>query len=165
MPELARILAAQQGASRYPVRWPLPFPVEEFIVRPGELGAWVAETGGRVVGHASVITPRPGWEADGWVAATGEPVDRLAALSVLFVDPRVAGRGIGGRLLDTAVDRIRALGLRPVLDVVDAHSAAARLYRRRGWQVVGEAHPEWLRPEHGSMLLMTLPAEPPGVTA
>ena len=42
LPALVDALARQQPASRYPVRWPLPFPAEEFIVRPLEVAAFVA---------------------------------------------------------------------------------------------------------------------------
>lgn len=156
LPALVDLLGAQQAGSGYPVRWPLPFPVEEFLVRPGELGAWVAVAGDRVVGHVSVLHPREGWEAEGWLAGTGLGPERLAAVSVLFVDPTVAGRGIGTRLLDTAVDRARALDRTPVLDVVQEHSIAADLYRRRGWRVIGEARPPWLPPDRRPVLLMSL---------
>ncbi len=156
LPHLVRVLGGQQAGSGYPVRWPLPFPVEEFLVRPGELGAWVAVTGGAVVGHVSLLHPRPGWESDGWVAGTGHLADRLAAVSVLFVDPDVGGCGIGGALLDTCVGRARELGRIPVLDVVQEHSVAAGFYARRGWRVVGEARPPWLPPDREPVLLMAL---------
>jgi len=39
---LADLLIEQQPVSRYPYRWPLPFPVEDFLVRDGEQAAWVA---------------------------------------------------------------------------------------------------------------------------
>ncbi len=154
LPRLAVVLGEQQAASGYPVRWPLPFPVEEFLVRRGELGAWVAERDGLVVGHVALTAPGDGWDAQGWVAGTGAPVDRLAAVSVLFVDPAVRGLGVGRQLLATAVDGVRALGRRPVLDVVQENLAAVALYRRTGWRVVGEARPPWLpddraaRPAH-----------------
>ena len=156
LPALVDLLGAQQAGSGYPVRWPLPFPVEEFLVRPGELGAWVASEGARVVGHVSVLHPRDGWEADGWRAGTGLGPERLAAVSVLFVDPAVAGRGLGTRLLDTAVERARDVGRVPVLDVVQEHSVAADLYRRRGWRVIGEVRPPWLPQDRRPVLLMTL---------
>ncbi|WP_299445094.1 GNAT family N-acetyltransferase [uncultured Phycicoccus sp.] len=161
LPVLRELLAAQQAGSGYPVRWPLPFPVEEFLVRPGELGGWVALVGTRVVGHVALLEVRPGWEADGWAAGTGRPPERLAAVAVLFVAPGHGGRGIGTRLLDTAVARARHLGRLPVLDVVQEHSIAADLYRRRGWTVVGEARPPWLPPDRRPVLLMALDG-PPG---
>ncbi len=157
LPRLVEVLEAQQPSSGYPVRWPLPMPVEEFVVRAGELGAWVALADGLVVGHASLLHPRAGWESEGWTAGTGLAVDRLAAVSVLFVDPAFGGQGIGTRLLDIAVARARARGRLPVLDVVQEHSIAADLYRRRGWQVVAEVRPPWLPKDRLPVLMMMLP--------
>ncbi|MBM6399725.1 GNAT family N-acetyltransferase [Phycicoccus sp. MQZ13P-5] len=158
MPRLVEVLAAQQSGSGYPVRWPLPFPAEEFVVRSGELGAWVAEVSGAVAGHVALLHPAVGWEADAFTDALGEPAERLAAVSTLFVDPGSRGLGVGSRLLEVAVGSARAVGRRPVLDVVQEHSPAADLYRRRGWRVVGEVRPHWLPPDRRPVLLMTLDA-------
>lgn len=156
---LAAILAAQQPVSGYPQRWPLPFPVERFLARAGELGAWVAELDGALVGHVSVTTTDAGVETDGWVSGTGRAADQLAAVSVLFVDHTVAGRGVGTALLDRAVAFIRASGRQPVLDVVQETDNAVRLYQRHGWKVVGEARPWWLPDDLLPVLLMVLPDE------
>ncbi len=153
---LVSVLVAQQPSSGYPVRWPLPFPAEEFVVRGGELGAWVAEVDGDVVGHAALLHPADGWEAEAFTAAMGLPTERLATVSTLFVDPERRGLGLGTRLLDVAVAAARGLGRVPVLDVVQEHSPAADLYRRRGWRVVGETRPHWLPPDRKPVLLMTL---------
>jgi GNAT superfamily N-acetyltransferase len=160
LPVLVDLLSAQQPASGYPVRWPLPFPVEEFVARRGELGAWVAEVDGTVVGHVAVLDVVAGWEADAWCAALDRPREGLASVSVLFVDPGSAGRGVGRTLLATAVAHARALGRTPVLDVVASSAAAVGLYRRTGWVVVGETAPEWLPPGRGPFLLMALPEDP-----
>ncbi|MGG5258747.1 N-acetyltransferase family protein [Phycicoccus avicenniae] len=156
VPVLVDVLAAQQAASGYPVRWPLPFPVEEFLVRDGELGAWVAEVDGVVAGHAALLHPAAGWEADAFAAAMDLPAEAMGTVSTLFVDPARRTGGIGTRLLDTAVAHARALGRVPVLDVVQEHSPAADLYRRRGWRVVGEVRPHWLPADRRPVLLMTL---------
>ena len=157
LPVLVGILAAQQAGSGYPVRWPLPFPVEEFVARPTELGAWVAVEGGAVVGHVALLDVGPGWEADGWCAGTGLPASELAAVGVLFVDPDAAGRGVGSTLLTAAVEHARGLGRTPVLDVVSESTRAVRLYERHGWQVVGAARPPWLPDDRDPLLLMALP--------
>ena len=157
LPLLTAVLAAQQPVSGYPQRWPLPWPVEDFLVRPGELGSWVAELDGAVVGHVSVTTTDPGPETDGWVAGTGRPAEELATVSVLFVDHTVAGRGVGTALLDRAVEFIRSSGRVPVLDVVQETANAVRLYQRHGWRVVGEARPWWLPDDLLPVLLMVLP--------
>ncbi len=159
LPALVGILEAQRPTSGYPVRWPLPFPAEEFIARRTELAAWVAVDPGRedaVVGHVALTDVAPGWEADGWGAGTGLPASALAAVSVLFVDPAATGQGVGSTLLDTAVDHARAMGRTPVLDVVSESARAVALYTRHGWQVVGRARPPWLPADREPLLLMAL---------
>lgn len=156
IPRLVQGLAAQRALSGYPVRWPLPFPVEDFLVRPSEVAAWVAVDGQDVVGHVALTGVADGWEADGWTAGTGLPASRLAAVSVLFVDPSVTGRGVGGTLLATAVEHAQSLGRTPVLDVVSESTRAVALYQRHGWQVVGQARPPWLPDDRAPLLLMAL---------
>lgn len=158
IPALAEVLAAQQPHSGYPQNWPLPFPVESFIARADEDGAWVAELGDRVVGHVAVSRVEPGLEADLWTAGTGRAREELAAVAVLFVDHTVTGKGVGKALLATAVAAIRGSGRTPVLDVVQETVSAVELYRRNGWQVVGEGRPWWLPDDHLPVLFMALPA-------
>jgi GNAT superfamily N-acetyltransferase len=155
VPALAEVLTEQQAATQYPVRWPLPIAIEEFLVRPGEERAWVAEVDGRVVGHVAVYTLGGGLRAP-FIEALG--TDDLAELAVLFVGTDVIGTGIGGRLHDTAVDWIVASGRQPVLDVIPVHDRAVAVYLHRGWQVVGEVRPVWLAPDFPTMTLMTLPS-------
>ena len=154
---LADVLAQQQSHTGYPQRWPLPFPVQEFLHRPAQLQAWVAELDGVVVGHVAVAAVQPGDMATAWSAGTGRPLDGLAEVSVLFVDHRTAGRGVGSALLGTAVDFIRGTGRTPVLDVVQETENAVRLYERGGWRVVGQTRPPWLPDDHRPVLLMVLP--------
>src|SRR4051794_15655079 len=153
--ELVVVLTEQQPSSHYPVQWPLDIPVEEFLVRPGEERAWVAEVDGRVVGHVAVYPLGAGLR-EPFVEALG--TDRLAEVAVLFVALDVVGTGVGGRLLDTAVAWIVASGRRPVLDVVPAHDRAVEVYRHRGWEVVGEVRPVWLAEDFPTLVLMALPA-------
>ena len=156
LPALVALQGTQQAATSYPQRWPLPFPPEEFVVRPGELAAWVAVEDGEVVGHVSVTELSGGRMGEEWVSATGLTADGLAEVSVLFVALDHHGSGIGGLLLDTALDEIRRRGLTPMLDVVGEDTGAGRFYRRRGWRTVGTARPAWLpdhRPDLAFMLL------------
>ncbi|WP_460824645.1 GNAT family N-acetyltransferase [Nostocoides australiense] len=118
LPELVEVLTRQQPGSRYPVRWPPPFPAVDFIKRPGELGAWVAVAGGAIPGHVSVmrlpdepLVTSAGDEAAIWSAGTGLPPHRLASVNALFVDPTAAGQGVGAALHDVAVAAIREAGL------------------------------------------------------
>lgn len=161
LPDLVEVLAEQQPATRYPLRWPLPFPVEQFLVRETEEQAWVAEQGGRVVGHVAVGAVGSLELAAQFQEALG--TDELANVSVLFVAQRLRGSGLGGRLLDTAVAWARARGRLPVLDVVQGHAPAVAVYRHRGWQEVGQARPAWLPADQPPVLLMALsPAERAG---
>jgi GNAT superfamily N-acetyltransferase len=154
---LARVLADQQPHSGYPQNWPLPYPVESFIARADEDAAWVAELEGRVVGHVAVSRVQPGLEADLWTVGAGRPREELAAVAVLFVDHTMVGKGVGKALLARAVTAIRESGRTPVLDVVQETASAVELYRRSGWQVVGEGRPWWLPDDHLPVLFMVLP--------
>lgn len=149
VPALVEVLARQQAGSRYPLRWPLPFPVERFVVRDAEEASWVAEVDGRVVGHVAVTRVEQ--------PADFRTVGDLAAVSVLFVADEVRGTGVGGRLLDAAVGWIRERGRVPVLDVVPRHSRAVDVYRRRGWVEVARRRPDWLPADEEDLVLIVLP--------
>jgi GNAT superfamily N-acetyltransferase len=156
LPALVEVLSAQQSSSGYPHRWPLGFPVEEFIARPGELGSWVALVDGRVVGHVAATAVGEGWMAQHWSEVLGRPGHELGEVSILFVGLDHGGAGLGGALLERAVTEIRKLGLDPVLDVVDEDSSAGRFYRRRGWTAAGYARPGWLPDGHPDVAFMVL---------
>ena len=47
LPVLVEVLAAQQASSGYPVRWPLPIPVRDVLVRRGEERGQVRRDVGR----------------------------------------------------------------------------------------------------------------------
>ena len=95
-----------------------PFPVEavgkrwrEFFTGSGNV-ALLAEEEGGAVGMAAIT---PGW------------------LDALFVRPEAWGRGIGSRLHDEALERLRAAGCAEVaLWVLERNDAARRFYERRG---------------------------------
>jgi GNAT superfamily N-acetyltransferase len=149
---LVTLLAEQQPVTAYPLRWPLPFPVEQFLVRPDELAAWVVELDGVVTGHVSVAVP----DAElGPLLADLAGTDRLALVAVLFVGLGAGGQGLGGLLLDTAVAFIRESGRVPVLDVVPEHDRAVGLYRSRGWHEIGRLRPAWLPEDRAALLVMT----------
>ena len=71
--------------------------------------------------------------------------DELGWVSTLYVDLTWGGRGIGRLLLDTVTADIRALGLRPTLEVLPLHAAALALYESAGWRTVARSRPAWLR--------------------
>jgi ribosomal protein S18 acetylase RimI-like enzyme len=164
VPLVGDLIMRQQPQTRYPFRNPLPFPIEEFVVRDGELAAWVAETAPdttgadrTVVGHVSVLDVTRHEIGPSWADAVGRPVEELAAVSVLVVDLGLGRRGIATRLMDACEAHIRDLGRTPVLEVVaDAHSRAVNLYLRRGWRVIGEVRPRWLPEGEGPVKIMAL---------
>ncbi|YAL81841.1 GNAT family N-acetyltransferase [Dermacoccaceae bacterium W4C1] len=163
LPILEQVLAAQQPASRYPFRWPLPMGPRAFIVRETELRAWTAELAGQVVGHVSLTRVADDALGRIWAAGVGRPVTELVCVSVLFVDSGFRGRGLGAALLDVAEEQAASEGATPVLDVVRANAAAERLYRRRGWVGIGTARPEWLDEDQPDVLMMMLPQRPSGL--
>lgn len=154
---LVGVLTRQQPHSNYPVRWPPPYPVRDFIARRTERGAWVAEFEGRVVGHVSHTTVADDPSARCWTDPLGVRASELGCLSALFVEHDLHGLGIGGRLLDSAAAQIRAAGVTPVLDVVPSHSRAASVYTRRGWTTVSTGRPHWLPDDEPDVLYMALP--------
>lgn len=156
---LVDVLKRQQPHSRYPFTWPPPFPAEAMVVRDTELAAWTAELDGRPVGHASLTVVDSDELGRVWSAGAGRPQDQLACVSSLFVDIDLQGEGVGGRLLDAAVEHARALDRAPVLDVVQGPSAAVSVYRHRGWVEVGRARPDWLPDDEPPVLMMALPDE------
>ena len=160
LPTLVRSLGEQQPTSSYPMRWPLPFPVEQFIVREGQERSWVVVLGGRVVGHVGVGRPRGDVERAFLDALGVDDTAGLGIVEVLFTDLSVRGSGIGGLLLDTAVSWLRGQGRTPVLDVVTDHGTAIDVYRHRGWRQVGSIRPPWLPESEADLLLMVLPGPP-----
>ncbi len=97
---------------------------------------------------------------DGWEEVLADPVARVLVaadptvigaaalrpeggregrwlLGRLYVRPDRWGQGIGGRLHDAAVAAAAAEGAATVrLTVLEANSAARRMYERRGWRLV-----------------------------
>lgn len=162
LPDLVDLVDKQQPASRYPYRWPLPFPVEDFLVRPGELETWVAEDDGGLLGHVSLTRAEVDEHAAAWAEGIGRPADELAVVSVLVVAQRARRRGIGRMLIGGAVRRSRELGLQPVLDVVPVNAAALAMYRAMGWVELSRARASWQPEDAPDLVLMTLPGAPQG---
>ncbi|MBA2696626.1 MAG: GNAT family N-acetyltransferase [Actinobacteria bacterium] len=162
VPALAEVLTAQRDSSRYPMRWPLPYPTERFVARDTELAAWAATVGGAPVGHVAALSVRPdehgvlASEAQAWVAGSDRPPEQLGVLSTLFTAVQHRGTGLGRQLHDTAVAAIRAQDRTPCLDVVPEHHPAVDVYRHLGWRTVGEVWPGWLPDGAGPVLAMVL---------
>ncbi|WP_432252962.1 N-acetyltransferase family protein [Streptomyces sp. HNM1019] len=137
-----RVLAEVHQRDGYPVNW--PDRPGEWLSQASGCGAWVAELDGRVVGHISLSRAAEGDLAPGlWSDRNGTSEDLTAVVSRLFIAPRARGLGIGALLIGRAVDEAHVRGLHPVLDVVASDTAAAALYERLGWELMGTVEQRW----------------------
>lgn len=94
-------------------------------VERGEAVLVVAESEGRIVGTAMLVTGLP------------ENQPHRADVAKVLVSPAMRGQGVGERLMGAIEDAARDAGRTLlVLDTVPG-TAADRLYRRTGWQEVG----------------------------
>jgi L-amino acid N-acyltransferase YncA len=86
-----------------------------------------AELDGAVVGYAYATLYRP------------RPAYRFTCEDSVYMKPGMAGRGIGGKLLATLVERCTARGWRQMLAVVgdSANAASLALHARNGFHPVG----------------------------
>ena len=92
-------------------------------------GAWVAETGGSVVGFANT---GPGRDDDSG-ADTGE-------LYAIYLDPSTWRRGAGRALMDRAVEGLREAGFRDAtLWVFEENARARGFYEAAGWRPDGRS--------------------------
>ncbi|WKX21030.1 GNAT family N-acetyltransferase [Streptomyces sp. HUAS CX7] len=111
---------------------------EAWIKSEDTLAAWVAESGGRIVGHVAVMKPQGEAAADLWVKQSGANLDHVGVLARLFVVQSARKQAAGRRLMEAAVSHAHARGLRLVLDVMVKDASAIRLYERLGWRKIGE---------------------------
>ena len=86
----------------------------------------VAEQDGAVVGYAYA-----GLEGQDWMALRGP----AGVIYDLIVDPERRGQGVGGRLLDAALEALSARGApRTVLFTATRNEGAQRLFARAGFR-------------------------------
>jgi len=130
---LAEIVHARDG---YPVY--LPGDLRSFLLVPDAIAAWVAVESDEVVGHVALRPGHTGAMMDLATEKTGIPMSRFGVVARLLVSPPARRSGIGRSLLDRAAGHAIARGLRPILDVVDSHVPAIRLYESLGWMCLGE---------------------------
>jgi GNAT superfamily N-acetyltransferase len=135
VPACARLLRVVFSEGRYPVEW--PDAPRAWLAEDDVLDAWVVERQGEILGHVALChVGRDGVSSLRWRETTGLDPSRLAAVSRLFVRPRVRRQGIGSALLDVAVAEARARGLVPVLDVTTLNEDAISLVGHRGWRLL-----------------------------
>lgn len=88
---------------------------------PSREDGWIAERAGRIVGSIFLMK-------------SDDPT--VAKLRLLYVDPGERGAGIGRRLVETCIERARALGYRRLtLWTNDALTAAHRIYETSGFRL------------------------------
>ena len=86
--------------------------------------AWIAETGGNVVGSVFLMK-------------TEDP--HTAKLRLLYVEPSARGLGVGSLLVKTCVERARKLGYRTLtLWTNSVLSSARHIYEREGFSLIKE---------------------------
>jgi GNAT superfamily N-acetyltransferase len=122
----------------------LPEDLRSFIVDAGALGAWVATSGGEVIGHVALHPSSVRQVMDLALAATNLDEGSIAVVARLLVAPTARRHGVGRALLQKATEESAGLGRRAVLDVVEDHRAAIRLYEACGWAQVGRV--DWALP-------------------
>jgi GNAT superfamily N-acetyltransferase len=131
--KLAEIVHTNDG---YPVS--LTGDLRSFLVQADAIGAWVAVNDAEIVGHVALHPGRTGAVTDLVTEMTGMPASRFGVVARLLVSPQARRSGIGRALLDYAARAALQRGLRPILDVVDRHVSAIRLYESGGWVRLGQ---------------------------
>lgn len=121
------------------------YPVEgvaqptEWISSPAVAQAWVAEAGGRIVGHVAVMRPRDEEAVTLWQALSRDDEASIGVLARLYVVREARGHSLGEGLVRMAMAYAKEHGMRLVLDVMTKDVSAIRLYERMGWRAIGEA--------------------------
>jgi ribosomal protein S18 acetylase RimI-like enzyme len=113
---------------------PPPDPDRHFLDRFDSENVLVAVDGEAPVGSLILGT---------WLPL--ESSHHVAEVNGLAVDPARHGEGIGGRLVEAAIARVRERGKRRlVLRVLSTNAAARRLYERHGFQLEGRRREAFL---------------------
>jgi ribosomal protein S18 acetylase RimI-like enzyme len=104
-------------------------------VAPGEVEALLADLA------VTILTARDAGALIGCVAVTRKD-SAMGYLGMLCVLPTLQSGGLGRRLLDSAEDHARALGLAAMeMTVIDSRAALIAWYERRGYAFTGETRP------------------------
>ena len=97
---------------------------------PAARPLWVVEQAGEVVAWLSF--------SDFY----GRPAYRHTAEISIYLDPRVRGQGLGGRLLEAALARAPALGIHTALGFIFGHNLPSlKLFERYGLSLIHISEP------------------------
>ena len=92
---------------------------------PDHEAAWIAELDGRIVGSVFLVR--------------GDQPE-VGKLRLLYVEPETRGSGIGSMLVETCIERARAVGYeRLVLWTNSVLTSARRIYERAGFTLIEES--------------------------
>lgn len=120
---------------------------DELVTVNNRAFAWHPEQGGLTVAKLREDMAESWFDADGlrilelddriagfcWTKVHREP-EPLGEIYVIGLDPEYAGRGLGGPLTQSGLDRLHELGLRTAMLYVEADNAPAlEVYRRLGF--------------------------------
>ena len=106
----------------------------------GRISVFVAEVGGVVAGFATVGPSRDDDAAQPDRGARGNPQGDAAVgeLWAIYLDPAIWGLGVGRRLQDVALARLREDGYtEATLWVLAANTGSRAFYERTGWRADG----------------------------
>jgi uncharacterized damage-inducible protein DinB/GNAT superfamily N-acetyltransferase len=121
--------------------------------RAGEGQCWVAEQGGELVGTVTVCGP---YDVDSAPWSADVPWFRerdTTHFHQFAVDPRLQGQGLGRRLVQSCEDWARQRGYhRMALDTAEPATALRALYRRLGYNEVGQV--QWQGKHYRSVIML-----------
>lgn len=90
---------------------------------------FIAELDGKIIGFSSVGPTR---EIEG--------SDHTGELYAIYVDPELAGKGIGSMLMKEGLQFLKEKGrIRATLRVLDTNTATREFYEKKGWIQEGES--------------------------
>lgn len=134
---LADVLVQVHAVDGYPVEG-VEAP-RTWVELNDPIGQWTALLGQRVVGHIAVLHPDAGDGAPHLLAEQSKiALAEIGVVARLFVSPTFRGQAIGRDLLDAAEAGACNSGFHLVLDVMTKDTAAIKLYKSRGWRILGE---------------------------
>lgn len=141
-PELAAIHARSAHAAYQGL---LPQDLLDQLDRPDSQERWERAARNVEWPKAGIMVCVPGPQMVGFTrfAPTrdkGEDTGRVAEIRQIYIAPEVWGRGLGMRLMSTALARLAASGYtQATLWVLDTNCRARRFYERCGWTQDGAA--------------------------
>lgn len=107
------------------------------LMRRTDTDLFVAESEARVVGYAAA-----------WTVLDQSELGNVA------VGPGARGRGVGGALVDAVVERVKERGAHELfLEVRESNEGAQRVYRERGFVVVGRRKSYYSAPVEDALVM------------